>query len=567
MIYKSGEHKSYWPLYCLGFCTCLIPIFGSGLLLLIGLLLLTVSSWLKIIRNLELSWAGPFLVLLLVWLTAELLGGVSLSEFQQLSTNITVRALRSSIFLVPNEVMTSAAQFCRYLLCFALISAFSRESAGSKAFVSGLLLSLPLVALVAILEYSGAILKNQIPNMNEFWSGLGRWPISFSDPNAAGVALFLVVVLVWVIDGSSRTRSLVLALSALLALLAGSRSFFLGIGLFFIFGCGRTKLRRWLWLGLSLVAILMGHTLLFDYVPAYSAAFSGTLAQNVPGFARVSDSLRLDNLSQSFSSRIIFWRIAALVFLEHPWFGVGPSQFAQYVPEAALKLGVPLGTWTDNTNNFYLGLGAEMGVVGIGAFLLVLLNRKLKIESQAVPGMLAFLVLLLFGPHIVFDEVAVLSGVLIGLATMEQKAYFGGWWARAAAIVCFPALLTIVHSGERGVFAREVDNKGSFQWTRSAARVVLPCMKGAARIALQNPLAARRRQELKVTTSEEELRLNLENDQEYLLTLHCPIEPVADEALPQNLLVNISVSAPIIPETLGYKGDSRPLGVKVRRLP
>ncbi len=63
---------------------------------------------------------------------------------------------------------------------------------------------------------------------------------------------------------------------------------------------------------------------------------------------------------------------AGLVMVDHPVLGVGPGMFPIFYEEYASQIGLRvLEGATRESHNLYLGLGAELGIVGLGIFLII----------------------------------------------------------------------------------------------------------------------------------------------------------------------------------------------------
>ncbi len=132
----------------------------------------------------------------------------------------------------------------------------------------------------------------------------------------------------------------------------------------------------------------------------------------------------------SVVERMAHWQAAWYMFLDHPWLGVGPGNYATVYERYYLPGWLePLG----HAHNYYLNLAAESGVLGLGSFLLTLvLAFRAAILGLRGPnpfwravalGTLGSLVAISL--HSVFDNlfvhgVSVQIGALIGLAALSS---------------------------------------------------------------------------------------------------------------------------------------------------
>ena len=86
--------------------------------------------------------------------------------------------------------------------------------------------------------------------------------------------------------------------------------------------------------------------------------------------------------------RLMLWKAASLVWMEHPVFGVGAGNWGAFAslffkPGQIEGFDNPAAFWEFNTHNAYVQILAELGVVGLGAFIWAMLdffkrNRDLK---------------------------------------------------------------------------------------------------------------------------------------------------------------------------------------------
>ena len=71
----------------------------------------------------------------------------------------------------------------------------------------------------------------------------------------------------------------------------------------------------------------------------------------------------------SFSNRAVEASAAVAVFVHHPLVGVGPGLFPTYFQDEARRLGADRIVGVDReAHNLYLGIAADTGALGIGAF-------------------------------------------------------------------------------------------------------------------------------------------------------------------------------------------------------
>lgn len=116
----------------------------------------------------------------------------------------------------------------------------------------------------------------------------------------------------------------------------------------------------------QLLAIVLAGVIVVAAVPQLSARLS-TL-EGVLGVTSDDAASAADNSLQSRATENI---AAALVYLDHPVIGVGPSQFSAYYRAYAAEVGVSVRAADREAHNLYLGIAAELGTIGLAAFLLL----------------------------------------------------------------------------------------------------------------------------------------------------------------------------------------------------
>ena len=174
--------------------------------------------------------------------------------------------------------------------------------------------------------------------------------------------------------------------------------------------------------GLLLLALLGTAGLL----PTVIADRLGVVAEYFGPF----DVRRVDVTPENWSvvERMAHWQAAWYMFLEHPWLGIGPGNYAAVYDRYYLPGWIePLG----HAHNYYLNLAAETGLFGVLGFVLTLvLAFRATIRGLRAPhafwrtvalGVLGALVAIAL--HSAFDNlfvhgVSVQIGALFGLAAV-----------------------------------------------------------------------------------------------------------------------------------------------------
>jgi len=285
----------------------------------------------------------------------------------------------------------------------------------------------------------------------------------------------LILVTVWQAPKlSGLLKASFVSLVVMAGLLSGSRTFILLLIL--LAGALVARRSRRYLVAATVIALLA--VCVVSLVDHFTPIISRIIAdQSLPeGARRGLQALSLDRFSTTLFSREIFLSIGREIFYQAPMFGVGPDRFRDYVPLVGGELGL-LSGWSDNSNNFYLGLLAELGLVGgIAFFLSVSRRRLLCLEGQIISplGVIVILALaMLTGPHIDSPEVLVLVSTLIALTTQEREIS-----VRLKAALTIPFILLGVFASplrESGVFGWEGDTNHLSRWLSPKAHLILPC--------------------------------------------------------------------------------------------
>ena len=313
--------------------------------------------------------------------------------------------------------------FVTLVLLLLAADAFSRlvrTLEGRRSLLVAASAGAALSGLAALLRFA------PMEGTSEYWKLVERASGTFSDPNALGVGLALLVPLSaaallelrgairavpaaglllapFALERSgSRSALIVLAVAALGVAVGGFRS--------------GGKLRRTV-----LVAgggALVVAAALLAFAPRGGSAVAGGLVRRVGG------ALSARSLVELTSHRPVFWGAALEIVREEPLSGCGLGGFPFEFPVQYERTSGP-ALFTDNATNAFLDVAAESGVpallLGIGAVTpLVLLALKTLVAPlpgagwAAVGGAAAVVGLLavsLTGSHLRFPEVAICAAL------------------------------------------------------------------------------------------------------------------------------------------------------------
>jgi O-antigen ligase len=157
-----------------------------------------------------------------------------------------------------------------------------------------------------------------------------------------------------------------------------------------------------------LITILLVLLVVLVLFPEYGTRLS-SLAQVG---ALAGEEVSRSEVSGSLLSRATETLAAILVLVDHPVIGVGPDMFPLYYESYAEVVGILVrNDATREAHNLYLGLGAELGVTGLAAFLVVAgitlrlglaarrrsLHRRPDLERLTTPFVLAVMTYLTTG--------------------------------------------------------------------------------------------------------------------------------------------------------------------------
>ncbi len=460
--------KGYQAL--LGAAVALCPFLGPSVLILCALLLVARAP--SALTHQQSAWALP---------AVALLGGAALYQLALtalpwgLSIDSPGRAVDVLRSLLEVRVSTWA-QLERLVLFTLLLSLFAGDAGVRNRFAAGLVVGGTVAALLAVL-YSAGLTSVALRSQSEFWTGINRVSSTLSDPNALGVVLALILWIVALLAPSWLHRPRVFLPWGLLVLLAGllsgSRTFLLSAALLVIAWAYQRSRRLTLTAALAASFAAVAVNVLSLASPATLDALLGLPMPE--GLRRTMSTVVVATWQDSLFSRAVFTRLSTLLVQESPLFGVGAGRYRDYVALFSAQHGLGLGAWVDNANNFYLGVLAELGAVGMAALLLALSGRRISrgATSLAGPAVASLALVLLTGPHLEFTEVLVVSALLLGAAT-EPRA-LRPELRNLSALVLFVLGALGASTQEQGIYRWKLNSHQAYRLLASDAILHIPC--------------------------------------------------------------------------------------------
>ena len=246
---------------------------------------------------------------------------------------------------------------------------------------------------------------------------LPRLGLNVADFNAAGSYLLLMLPIVYV---ETRSRSRALAVAASGTVLTG-----------IIMTASRAAMVPALVMGLlpRLAAVSMPKNRI-----RRAAVASITVAAVLVLVLAITSRLAVSPATDAMRTRIEFLQTSARMIARHPVFGIGIGQYYRssgaYMPER-LRADYRL----ENAHNNFLQIGAELGLVGLAAFLWLIARALVpRVRSASVPtaagrrstaillGIGGFFFTCLVGHPLLVPEVAFQFWILIGVAAGLRPA-------------------------------------------------------------------------------------------------------------------------------------------------
>jgi hypothetical protein len=368
----------------------------------------------------------------------------------------------------------------RVVLLALLVDLFSSGTANIKEFARWLVFGSAISASFVLAQWftkwalGASIIA--LPNQTAFWDSLGRFSGLASDPNSLGVMLALCLWVVFINQSEKWSPSLLswTALVFVAGIIAGSRTFFLALGILGISIIWRRvsfrKSTYILLICVSLLGLITALDGLFEVVDWVKG-----ITWLPSGIKRGIAALSLIRFEETFLSRSIFIKFAYYISQGHWFFGIGANRFIDYVALAGVKLDLARG-WRDNSNNFFIGLITELGIFGSVFFVLSIFGRRLRVNSQRPLNLMALVmlgVIGLTGPHTDFMEVLILVAAVVATAS-EQRPNL----VRLYSPIAFGGFLLGLIAAtqhELGVYGWSSTDIGAARWLSHRAIVEVRC--------------------------------------------------------------------------------------------
>ncbi len=481
----SREQRDRWSAGLWGAVVPILPLLGDGgiVAVSIGMVLLLGVQRLHLRR---FVWILPLLCLLCGNLITEVMRQAP-EYFRAASINDFARA-RTMIEWFLHTHAYSWRCFSHVITFGLVVALFESLPVVFEGVRRGLGIGVVIAAVVTIAQHFD-IAAVVLPNQTAFWTSINRLSGTFSDPNALGIFLAIAPFLIFEgIQPRAASRCFLFVLSALIlsaGLLSGSRSFVLALVLGLLAGVWLLS-RRLLIVSVAIGAICIAVLSVLDlYTPWVEGVISSDFMPE--GARRVLMSCSLVRASQSFFSRGVFFTLGWHLFEYFPLFGVGSDQFRYYVPALVDRLGLNIGGWTDNSNNFYLGLLTELGLLGVLVFIVTICGRCLvkRPNTFCIVGLFVLFCILFTGPHLDFPEVLFLVAGLIAAATRSRDVGLVRLSSLAAVSMGIGILGPLAR--EQGGYLWESHRPHFEQWLSPAAEIAVACScKGFAELVLES---------------------------------------------------------------------------------
>jgi hypothetical protein len=290
---------------------------------------------------------------------------------------------------------------------------------------------------------------------------------------------------------------------------------------------------------------------------------------NSAGLVRICQIVDKETFDDAFFSRSLFTQISYYILKEQPFFGIGFERYRDYVVPVSLSLNAGTGTWSDSSNNFYLQILIEFGVLAAILLFLILssLRNSLVVDKRNSTLVITLLILLVFGSHISFSEVALLFGLIFASTFISLPNTKPLYLILAVAIGTTNFLIGI--RSENGLYAWEEDEHGYYQWSVGRGSLSVNCFldtnlaNAFAKLSFTSPALPYRLGQPEVKIQGGTYFKQLDFSAGRTLEIKVPCHEYSQDN--QKINLQFSILREWTPRSIGLGKDTRVLGVQVRR--
>jgi O-antigen ligase len=346
-----------------------------------------------------------------------------------------------------------------------------------------------------------------LPKIELHWTITERASGFFTDPNSAG--LFLGLMLPFLFKGT-KNRSLWCLLGLLIFVVAGfvsgSRTFLLALAFSLLLSFRSTKIK--ILLSASALFVIASLFIVAKVAPDSYKSIAGSFPRSIE---RAALTLASSEGNDSVESRLLFFNLAKWIWQDHKISGIGPGQFPNVIDRYEHRLSVKLYGWRDNANNFYMGILAELGLMGGIALVIfgIFLYRGIDLgisaySKEAVQSLLILLILLFLGPHLDFAEVGLLVGFLVGSISCSTRAV-PKYFSRGSFALFLT--LTLIFGGfhHSGLFQGNYHHP-EVKWTSVSATLKMPCVNNLVHLKISGRPIESEPLQYQISTEEESIK-------------------------------------------------------------
>lgn len=566
--------------FALGVGCMVLPFFGASLVvllaLLVGLALFLFADIPEEKRVFKFTYSDLGFLLTAALLFIELSVTLATTHFHRfgppaLSDQGEVFRFMHSWREIADQRTFFLHQISGVFIGF-MVSRFGKRSY-LIGFVRGLAWGALMAAAVCICQITG-FLPELFDTRGAFWVMVKRYQGTLTDPNAFGMMAAISAPLLIGLGLRRRRLWYYLATLAVVGtgLWSGSRSFFLMLGLTTAFAS--FKYRHEL-MGRSPA---LRRTVLGIFVMGAISVLIASKSELLPvGVARLFRTFDASTSGEMVSSRAIYSQLALTVWEQTSYLtGAGLGLFYALQNAAAELIGIDLRGWADNANNFYLQLLAEGGIVAVLFFFvatLAFITSRAPDSGVLGPILFALALALVTGPHTNFNEVLIVSCVILGFFVVPKPIGAGecALAIRSTVIMFFVMVGAGAYAlyggnsfdGSYGLYAPEGSGPNRFRW--SYARAMIPfgsksgCREKVIRLRSMRPGIESDPQQVRLREYGEggrvvhEQALRFADNGEFQIELGSEV-----------VAVGLEVTPTWRPFDYGNPGDRRILGIAVR---